>query len=89
MTPGGVVAEPALTPTGWVALTLIVAAVIGWKLLAARIWPWTRCSGCEGGKRPDGNGNWRNHRRCKGSGKKLRLTYRLVWRRGRDHLPLP
>lgn len=60
-------------------IALLVAAVLGWKLLAAWLWPFTACSWCSGtGKvRSPGGKQWRKCWWCKGKASKVRLGRRL------------
>ncbi|GAA1983327.1 hypothetical protein [Amycolatopsis minnesotensis] len=68
-----------LDPTGRV----IVLAVLGTVayLLSGLFWPYTACQACHGGKHSSPTGkNFGLCRRCRGSGKKLRLVARLLGR---------
>lgn len=81
-----------LSPTAWALVTAIFVTWTGWQLLSARIWPWTACRHCSGGRHLDQGGrgtHWRLCRKCKGKGAKLRLLYRLLWQRGTSNPAIP
>ena len=69
----------AMTAAG-IALTVVVAGVIGGGyLLACRIWPFTGCPRCDalGRIHSPGGKSWRECRKCKGTGRRLRIGRRL------------
>jgi hypothetical protein len=58
---------------------LLITGVIALRLAYCWFFPYTACGRCEGGKHRDASReNWRNCRKCKGSGKKIRLTRRII-----------
>jgi hypothetical protein len=63
---------------GWLTVAALVwSAFKGWQAL---IWPYAACGHCSGSGRhrsPCG-ANWRLCRRCKGSGRKVRLGARML-----------
>lgn len=64
--------------TALLTATAIVAAVAGY-FAACTFWPFAKCPGCDGTGRkmsPSGK-HWREHRRCKGTGRRLRLGRRV------------
>lgn len=67
---------------------VIVAGLLLWGggyVLACWIWPFAACRRCDGAGRfrsPTGRA-WRNCKRCKGSGKRVRFGVRVAeWLRG-------
>lgn len=63
---------------------LLVAGLVAVYLASCAIWPYTACPACEGGKhRSPSNKNWRDCRRCQGSGTRRRFGHRLLNRRKR------
>jgi hypothetical protein len=69
-------------------ITGVVLAGLGWfggYVIACWIWPFAACRKCEGAgkfRSPSGRA-WRNCKRCKGSGKRVRGGVRVAeWLRG-------
>lgn len=69
-------ADPSLP---WGRILIIVAIWAAGYFVACAVWPWTACGHCEGGKKRSPSGKaWRPCRRCKGTGRKVRLG-RRIW----------
>lgn len=61
----------------WLVLAGLAAGACYWG--ACQFWPFTSCLRCEGGRKfSPSRKNWRTCRKCKGSGRRLRLG-RRVW----------
>lgn len=69
---------------GWLTLYTLIGAII--YAAACRIWPYASCGNCEGkGKfRSPSGKHWRNCRRCKGSGRKIRFGAWLMGRLSKE-----
>jgi hypothetical protein len=75
------------------------AELIGWAIFVAvvlsagyvatcTIWPWGACGRCEGGRKyaPFSRKHWRDCRKCKGTGRRVRLGRRVwTWLAARKH----
>ncbi len=64
--------------------TLVTLGLVlgGLYLAGCAVWPYTRCSHCQGGRvRSPGRSAWRRCRRCGGKGERLRLGAFLLGRR--------
>ena len=58
---------------------LLLAGVVAIRIAYGWRHPYTACGRCEGGKHWDAKReNWRNCGKCEGSGKKIRLTRRIL-----------
>lgn len=83
MDPLAALSLSALPPgTGYVVLVALGAAVV--YVVECAVWPFGKCPRCSGSGRrysPDGV-HWRDCRRCRGLGKRLRIG-RRVWNRAR------
>lgn len=62
----------------WAAFTVVcIVVALGW-LVRAIAFPWVACPNCDGtAKFRDGKA-WRFCRRCGGTGRRVRLTRRIV-----------
>lgn len=58
---------------------LVIAGLVALYLGYGWFHPYTACGRCEGGKHWDiARENWRDCRKCEGSGKKIRLLRRIL-----------
>lgn len=56
----------------------LILIAVGWcayNAFMCWLYPHTRCGGCDAGRKyeDDTKRNWRDHRRCHGTGKRLRF----------------